>query len=687
MCSSKSESILQRYHNGVERLKLKDDVFSDRYVKNIQAFNKYYPDIYDQIISYVPKRNSIFLDEDGGLNIFDEEHETFLFDKPPLDSTIEKVRDYTQAPHRTSLNIKGGRGLTRHEHYMRRLDAFLQKDAYEKQEDLPEYVPSMLMFGLDFGYSLYFLNQSYKIGTLYIYEPDFDFFYYSLFTVEWLEIFEKIEKENGVLHMSVGIDENDFISQYFSYIYTNGLFLAPITYFYFSRPFKMMKKAAKIFSDNYAKQVFGWGFFDDAMMGITHSLEGPNVKNLFLGNSGKLPRNMVDIPIFILANGPSLDQNIEFIKQHKDSVILVSCGTTTNTLHRLGIKPDFHVDVERMRLTVDKLEPLPESYLRDVAALTVNLMHPDFYKLFNKVGVALKPGEASSTLIQKLANKLGVTPPLLMNSGPIVANTALAYFTSFKFRNIYLLGVDCGFKSGDKHHSIHSGYYKDGKSTTLLHYKGAKLSENEGNFGGTVYSDYIFNNSRLFLEESIKESYDRDKLFSCFNMSDGANIKGALPLFEDDFIPYLGKVDKSFVVEYLFESYFIEASFKDAEREFLLVKDELEGLAGFMMSGWSDVESRSDIMKKLEGYNRRIGDCYNGQFPEVFELVIGSYTYFASYLSMFVFQNKFSSDVLHDATEMYDIWCEFLQEILKSFTDLKRFFDEGDDFLMSRYNA
>ncbi len=157
----------------------------------------------------------------------------------------------------------------------------------------------------------------------------------------------------------------------------------------------------------------------------------------------------------------------------QDRAILICCGTTINTLSRLGIKPDIHVDVERMVHTAQKFEFLDSTYLEDILALSVDVMHPDFFKYFKRSGMGLKPGEAITSLILAKAREAGdVKNYVQMNhGGPIVANLAMSFVQLFGFRNVYFSGVDNGFKDKEIHHSKHSGYYsKDGKETGFKHF-------------------------------------------------------------------------------------------------------------------------------------------------------------------------------------------------------------------------
>jgi len=138
-------------------------------------------------------------------------------------------------------------------------------------------------------------------------------------------------------------------------------------------------KAFDYFKKHYVRQVMGWGFFDDALIGIAQGLRSlPKTKVAHFQGRDVLPKWVTDIPVFILGNGPSLDQGIELIKEVREQVLLISCGSTINTLSKLGVTPDIHVDIERMKQTVDKFSFLDKEYLNGIWGLTANVMHPDF---------------------------------------------------------------------------------------------------------------------------------------------------------------------------------------------------------------------------------------------------------------------------------------------------------------------
>ncbi|MNJ66377.1 hypothetical protein D3C77_624490 [compost metagenome] len=74
-----------------------------------------------------------------------------------------------------------------HVDYLNKLNAYL--DEIASREDMltqvPQEVPSALVFGVGLGYHLGYLYEQCKISTLFLFEPDLDLFYGSLFCFDW----------------------------------------------------------------------------------------------------------------------------------------------------------------------------------------------------------------------------------------------------------------------------------------------------------------------------------------------------------------------------------------------------------------------------------------------------------------------------------------------------------------------
>ena len=102
----------------------------------------------------------------------------------------------------------------------------------------------------------------------------------------------------------------------------------------------------------------------------------------------------------LFGNGPSLDGLVDTLRNNLQGAVIFSCGSTTGTLCKLGIIPDFHVEMERTADTEPViLNGTTEEFRRQVKIIALNTVYPDSLALFNKAYIAKKPNDAGDELI------------------------------------------------------------------------------------------------------------------------------------------------------------------------------------------------------------------------------------------------------------------------------------------------
>ena len=690
-----AEAFLDSFKMGAERLKENDQELTERYVKNMTVFSQVMPHIYEELQGYVPKKRFIYMEESGELNIFREDIGFPLFSTNPRTQAQEKVNHSLSYPTKTLLNLeRSPNNDSRHVFYSNKIldEVEQQKEGLKEQKEWPSFVGAAIVFGIEFGYQLELLLQRREIKHLYLYESDLDFFHYSLFAIDWESILETFNKDGRTVHFFLGIQPDEFTDTYLVQLQENGYFLAPETYLYMGYSSPENNKVFDYFKKHYARQVMGWGFFDDALIGIAQGLRSlPKTKVAHFQGRDVLPKWVTNVPVFILGNGPSLDQGVELIKEIRDQVLLISCGSTINTLSKLGITPDIHVDIERMKQTVDKFLFLDKEYLKGIWGLSVDVMHPEYFDYFDRSGMGLKPGEAITSLILSHARANGDEKNYVQLNfcNPIVANLALSYVHLFGFNNVYFMGVDNGFKDKGTHHSVHSGYYKDGKETGFQTFQEAKLVEREGNFGGKIYATGIMDTSRVQLESLIR-NLNKRKNFESFNLSDGAKIEGVTPLSIDDVLITDPVIDQKRVIDLLEEAFFTEspeAVLHQTPDQLLSVDDFLK-ISKILQSGWDDsIKTREDVCNLLWSYHREIYFLRGSVYRHIHDLLIGSFTYSAFLIVQFLFKYEDEAETVARARHLFTPWCEFLDEMPSMLQQASEYVDKGNDHLITFYNG
>ncbi|MEA3314429.1 MAG: 6-hydroxymethylpterin diphosphokinase MptE-like protein, partial [Campylobacterota bacterium] len=219
--------------------------------------------------------------------------------------------------------------------------------------------------------------------------------------------------------------------------------------------------------------------------------------------------------VFVIGNGPSLDNYIKIIKKYRDNAIVIASGTAINSLYNYNIVADIYVAIERTITVYDSISDLPKDYLDKITIIGMNTIHPRLFTQFNKKFMFLKSQDTGTDFINNSKYKI------LNHSNPTVTNGALSLAISLGFKNICLFGIDFGYKDSKNHHSKNSIYLD--KSHKYFEKEFKDEIEIEGVDRDIIYTQEIYNNSRKYIELLIKDS---SKDINIYNFSNGAKIEG-----------------------------------------------------------------------------------------------------------------------------------------------------------------
>jgi len=371
------------------------------------------------------------------------------------------------------------------------INSFIQeKENYAFDSD---FLPTTMLFGLLSGAHLEILQNNYYFQSLFIYEPNPEFFAISLYFVDYEKLYKKLDKR---LFLWIGGEIDYFAIEKFFYERIVTSSFLNIYYKAYNHP--LIDDAIIKFSNIQASKLRGWGTYEDEMIGINNHKK--NINNFPLLSK----KEKINAPFCVIANGKSLEKSIDFIKKNQNSMILVSVGTALKPLLKHNITPDFHIEQER-------IEILPE-VLKDTL--------PNFNGYF--VGASVVRNEVFNMAKNPLmfireAFSLEECYPSLHGSSPIVGNAGFAFAANYT-DTIYLCGMDLGFKIGEKKHA--SGSFYDSRDDIAK--DGIKI---KGNFEEYVYTDSLYLSSKDKIEKMIKLLN-----LKVYNLSDGAYINGSIPL-------------------------------------------------------------------------------------------------------------------------------------------------------------
>ena len=363
--------------------------------QNLGAFKKYFPNIYQQYKDYKPKTWLPIQNQSEEVNVLKSQGLYTWYGNSPKQDCILNFENFNEQPNKDGL-VLGYKGtkLAHYIHYQFVNETQeLLKEAEEEVGELPETIASIIMFGLGIGYQLEKLLDEHTVEKLFVCEPNPDFFYASLFAIDWQAIFEKVEASDARIYLNVGDDGTHLFNDLLNQFHSIGPYILNNTYFYQSYYNASLNSAIAQLREQLQVVISMGEYFDHAYYGIEHMKEGFRRDYPVLMNkpSQYLTYEDKEVPVFIVGNGPSLDMSIEAIKEWRDQAIVISCGTALQALYKNGITPDFHAEIEQNRSTFDWPVLIGDlDYLKKITLISCNGIHPDTCELYKDVLIAFQ---------------------------------------------------------------------------------------------------------------------------------------------------------------------------------------------------------------------------------------------------------------------------------------------------------
>ena len=483
--------------------------------KNLLFFKYHRPDLYEKFHNFELTNVRLVVDENGEINFFYKDLIGYPYD--PAKFCKDQVDNYGKNSYEVSVNPSNKPTPdTLFHNYLKKLSDLYSFDKYPPYERDPDNknLTILTIIGVGLGYHIEYLIQKFDVGHLIIYEPDHELFYISLYTTDWENVFRHFEKKNGTIYLHLkpnikpiiqNIKEINPVLANYSIIYNHFNDHNTIV--------SIVRELSLLFR--------GFGFYDDEKWSVQHT--SANLKYFIPVYSPMNTAKTIDknATAFIVGAGPSLDNEIETIKKYRDRVVVFSCGTALKTLEKNGIKPDFHMEIERTYDTYEALKTIDPNYLKEITIIGNSTLHPDVFPLFKNRFMFLKVFDSGAKLFPQFVPHLGF-------SNPTVGNAAMAMVTDLGFKNIYLFGVDMGFKDPHYHHSHDNVAMDQNTQFYMQQMEGRK--QVDGNFCDKVYTTSTLLWSKDMIEAVLHLYTD----VNAYNCSDGAKIFGTIPLKSDN---------------------------------------------------------------------------------------------------------------------------------------------------------
>ena len=649
------------------QVKIQTHILQATFMKNMAFLKQNMPAIYDYYQHYTPQKVQLAFDTNGAVNLMT--NNKFVYQTDPKQASLKQVELFLKRPPSFDfeIEIKSDKKYQYqhekviHDIYIKRRETVKDSTQYALQKG--GQINIIAFMGSGMGYHIDELCSQFSIRSIFIFEPDPDVFFATLHCADLCHWFEHCQQLGGELTFKIGGNEDEFVNEVNSYFKREGFFNLPQMYLYRHYTSDKTTDAFKLINEMAYRYKSGWGFCEDEIIGLSHSLSNVSSNKAHVLLEKTKNKNST-LPVFIIGNGPSLTADLEYIKSNQNNVIIISSGTALKPLLDYGIKPDMHVEQERPKSIYQWVKKVGhEEILKEIPLICLNTVYPGILALFKQPYVVLKAGDAGTSFISEyVSDKYSE----LFFCNPTVTNASSSIAIAMGFKNLYLFGLDYGFKSKDDHHAKGS-VYQDIKGFKLAsHFKVA------ANFSGEVYTTRTFDFSRGVLELLLEKNPE----VNCINASDGASIKLTKACKADNLPQFTNMENKQKRVDdcltYNFDDSYIISH--DLSADFKMVLSTFKGYILSLCDFLEGVNSKTALTQAFSLQYKFVNDIGTDRDKKLF------HRFFSGSLNYL--QASIMSNVAryHDesAQQAFIQFCkqEMQQHLLFLFDDLSEHFDK-----------
>lgn len=379
------------------------------------------------------------------------------------------------------------------------------RDPYEEGIQVAEHIYQILtevdeygtkkiyIYGLGLGYHILHLGQYSDITDIYVYETD-----------------------SNIIKIAKAVNPQVFLDEKVHVILDSELkkFAADIddvSNIYIYRP-----SLANIKNPNLKESMEQYYLKANGIVNEKMNLIGNYSKNMQLNDESvdKLKSDFYDKIMFLIAGGPSLDDDIETLKnvqkQHKDKIVIVAVGRVIKRLLSEQIIPDYTVITDPKVGMKSQIEGIDYNkiatkllYLSTVASEVPYTWTGKRYIIYQK----------GWKLAEEYAKKNGL---MLFATGGSVSLTTFELGLQMKCRAIITVGLDLAYY---KEHMHATG-------TDLIKFKMDTGIYTKAVDGGKVMTSANLESYKKWLEQRIEKRNQEEQKVLLINCSKGAYIEG-----------------------------------------------------------------------------------------------------------------------------------------------------------------
>lgn len=379
----------------------------------------------------------------------------------------------------------------------------------------------MIILGVGLGIHIPYIHEKIKARQYYIIEPALEIFRLSLFVTDY-EYLSKLTE----LKFAVSLSDYDFFKTTHFFNMETLYYNSYIKFFLFS---KNMDQYINIIQDVLVSQKHLVYSYNRELLSLSRTYEYAKDEYSFFKVSVVSFYQLFQInPTLILAAGPSLQKNIDFIKENKNKFIIVAVYGTMPILEKNNIKPDFIVQYdeggELVLSTIEKIKDL--SFFDDTVFLFSSHVDKRLSQKIKKENIFMFQAMHEA---KKGYGRL---------TAPQVGELTFSLINIFGGNNLYLLGIDMALdpETGKSHYDGYKSGEAIGHAQKVSNEKYGmrkNIIQVKGNFRKKVNTVPLYKASITHMLHEIKD-YKIINKANYYNLSDGAYLDGVEPLKIED---------------------------------------------------------------------------------------------------------------------------------------------------------
>ena len=515
------------------------------YLENLEYLKDKHKSLYERVTmlsnaiennEYKERYHLEYIKEDQEFDIYDESTKTYVYNRKPKEFIKEAVKN-SNLDKLNSMDLLDPELYNEVNRYdilpkmelIPRTSGQLRNDIMDYIQILKKpttyknkkfkYIDKFIFIGTLQGSHIEPIVKSLNLKFFMIYEYNLEIFRLSLFSTNYY-IFSK----NKDILFSI-MDETPQLDRKLNYFFNYAVRSNYMIKYYCSN-YNISDFFDRLLIISNEKSPFGFNY-----MRILESLLKPSLENITKYPVLKTNINLKllkDIPVLIIAAGPSFTNNIDWIRNNKNNFFIVAVGAVVKRLIKEDIHPSLIISLDSNEIVIKQFPLEIHEEIKNIPFLTSAATFHKVIKIFNKKSIIL---------YEMMCNFKSSSAYLEAYS---IGEMTLQLISILGAKNIYMIGTDLaldqktGFTHEDNH--IHNSKFDISENKKKLNsfMNSDSYSSNEtivvkGNLSNKVITTLTLNKSILIYNKIIKDILKKDKYIKIYNLNNGAYIEGTIP--------------------------------------------------------------------------------------------------------------------------------------------------------------